>query len=265
MNVDLKGAGQSILGRLRNSWPPLVTLVVFLGAWQVVHVMEVGRIPLPSPLRLARTAAQMAASTEFWGAAWESGKIFLAGITPAILLGIPIGVVIGNVRKLDIALSPIIFGLFATPTVALIPLFLLIFGFRFFANAVIVFVFVFVWVVLQTTAGVKACEASHVEVARSLRTPKWRVWFEITLPAAMPYIVAGIRLGIRSALVGVIIAEFETFLRGLGGIILREAQSYRLAEATVPALLFAIVGIALTGGLFRIEARLQKWKASQSR
>jgi len=84
--------------------------------------------------------------------------------------------------------------------------------------------------------------------------------FEIRLPAALSFIVAGVRIAVGRALVGVVIAEFDTALTGLGALIFRHSQRFRLSEALVPAVILAITGIVLTMLLRRLEGRLEVWK-----
>ena len=125
----------------------------------------------------------------------------------------------------------------------------------------IVFFLVFITVVLQTIAGVRNVDPTYFEVSNAFRAPPWRRLFEVTFPAALPFIVAGIRLGIGRALVGVVVAEFETQVTGLGGVIIAKAQRLELADAMIPAIFLAAVGIALAAALRRWEQRIQVWKS----
>jgi len=124
-----------------------------------------------------------------------------------------------------------------------------------------VFFLVWITVVLQTIAGIRNVDPTYLEVASAFRTPHWRRWFAITFPAALPFVIAGIRLAIGRALVGVVVAEFETAVTGLGGLILLRAQQLDLAAAAVPALFLAAVGISITAALRAWEQRLKVWKS----
>mgnify|MGYP000017637869 FL=1 len=203
---------------------------------------------------------EFGSTQEFREAAFSSGRVFLQGAVAGVLFGVAVGTVIGGNSLLDRALGPLVFAVYSTPFIALVPLFLVAFGFGVFSKSMIVFFLVFMTVVLQTIAGVRSVEPAYLEVADSFRAPTWRRWTEILLPGALPFIVAGIRLGIGRGLVGVVVAEFETAITGLGGVILQRSQNLQLAEGAVPAVFLATVGILLTAALRRLENRMNVWK-----
>jgi len=246
---------------LVSRWaPPLVALLVGLALWQLVIVLELGQLPLPSPWDVAYAAYDFGTSGEFWSAALESGRVLVQGFVPGVVLAVAVGMVVGQFDLLDRGVGPLLFAVYTTPFIALIPLLLILFGFGVTGKTMIVFFLVWITVVLQTVAGVRNVDDKHVEVARAFRSPRFREILEVTFPAALPFIVAGIRLGIGRALVGVVVAEFETAVTGLGGVILLKAQQLELAEAFIPALFLGGVGVVLTSGLRRWEGRLQAWK-----
>ena len=240
--------------------PPAVAFVIGLGLWQLFVALDLGRVELPGPLAIAGAIVEFGRTREFFDAALSSGQVFLQGTIAGALAGVAVGVAIGANRMLDRALGPLLFAVYSTPFIALVPLFLVAFGYGVLSKSMIVFFLVFMTVVLQTIAGVRNIDPRFLEVADSFSAPVWRRWTEILLPGALPFIVAGIRLGIGRGLVGVIVAEFETAITGLGGVILQRSQNLQLAEGAVPAVFLAAVGIALTVGLRRLEARLNVWK-----
>jgi ABC-type nitrate/sulfonate/bicarbonate transport system permease component len=113
---------------------------------------------------------------------------------------------------------------------------------------------------LQTVAGVKSVDPRFLESARSFGSSGRRMLFEVQLPAALAFIVAGIRLAVGRALVGVVIAEFDTALSGLGALIFRYAGRLRLSEAFVPAIILALTGILASIGLRVLEKRYERWR-----
>jgi NitT/TauT family transport system permease protein len=236
------------------------SFVLFLLLWHFFATGSDSVFDMPTPWSTTQAAADMWSSGELRTASIESGQVLLLGTIPAVLLGVLMGLLIGGIRELDLAFSPYIFAFYTTPFVALIPIYLLIFGLDVVGKAAIVFSLVWVAVVIQTTAGVREVDPRFLEVARSFRASWWRQLFEIRLPAASSMIVAGMRLAIGRALVGVVVAEFDTAFAGLGALIFRYAQRFELAYALVPAVVLGAVGVLLGGLLRRAERRLERWR-----
>ena len=85
-----------------------------------------------------------------------------------------------------------------------------------------------------------------LEVARSFRSPERRVWQDVLLPFALPYIAAGVRLAIGRGLVGMVIAEFYTSISGLGFMITRYANNFEMDKTFVPVIVLMVLGVSLT-------------------
>ena len=111
--------------------------------------------------------------------------------------------------------------------VAVVPLLVLWFGIYLKAKIIVVFLFAVFPVLINTYQGVRECDKNMLEVARSFRSSEWRMWQDVLLPFALPYIVAGIRLAIGRGLVGMVIAEFYTTISGLGFMITQLRQCVR--------------------------------------
>lgn len=250
-------------GRARLARATIVigTFFVALGLWQfyVTSIYE-SPIALPTPASTWQAFLDLMESGDLQQAARESFTVLLVGGIPGVVIGILAGLVIGAVRPLDTALSPYVFAFFATPFPALIPIFVLVFGLGVSGKAMIVFTLVVTTVLLQTVAGVKSVDPRFLESARSFGSSAPRMLFEIQLPAALSFIVAGIRLAVGRSLVGVVIAEFDTALSGLGALIFRYAGRLRLSEAFVPAVVLALTGIIASIALRSLEVRFERWR-----
>lgn len=260
---DPGGASSTERRRIADAVPPAITFAVLTALWYAATQFEFGLTRIPAPHDVAVAFWDMTASGELANAFWQSGTVFLAGFFPGVVIAIVMGIVLGNIKALDLAFSPYLYAFFSTPFIALVPLFLVIFGYGVQGKIAIVFTLVWIFVLLQTLAGIRNVDREFHEIAESFCAPWWRRWFEVTLPAAVPFIIAGVRLGIGRALVGVVVAEFETFVRGgFGGIIMQRSQAFNLAEALVPAVVLSLIGVGLFFGLFRLELRLSAWKKS---
>jgi len=256
---------ETIRLRQRTDWSRLAFIASVFGiillVWQgYVSFIYDRPIPLPTPVSTVEAFIEMSETGELWEAAFESAQVLVLGSIPGILLGIALGLVIGGIPPLNTSLAPYVYAFYATPFPALIPIFVLVFGLGNTGKAMIVFTLVITTVLLQTIAGVRNVDARFLEVARAFGSPPARTLLEVHLPASMSFIVAGIRLAIGRALVGVVVAEFDTALSGLGALIFRYSGRLALSHAFVPAVVFSITGILFYVSLKKAEQSLEKWR-----
>ena len=177
------------------------------------------------------------------------------GLSIAIVVGIPLAVGMARFRWLDWALDLPINALLRDAAGGVVPLLVLWFGIYLKAKIIVVFLFAVFPVLINTYQGVRECDKNMIEVARSFRSSEWRMWQDVLLPFAVPYIAAGVRLAIGRGLVGMIIAEFYTTISGLGFMITRYANVFEMDKTFVPVIVLMILGVSLTSVLKWIERR----------
>ncbi len=181
------------------------------------------------------------------------------GFLLAIVVGVPLGVLIGRRATIEHAVDPYINALYATPTVALIPVVVLWLGFQTLAKVVLVFLFCLFPILINTYQGVKSTDPKLVEVARSFCAREWSLWRDLILPSSMPFILAGIRLAIGRGLVGMVVAEFYTTITGLGYMIVQYANTFRMDRLFVPIVVLMAMGVGLTSLLRYMERKVAPW------
>jgi sulfonate transport system permease protein len=240
----------------------IVSVVVVLGLWEIIGP-HIDPIFFTYPSAIAVAFWEMTLSGELPKYAWESLQILFYGMLLAVAVGIPLGVMMARFRKLDWLLDTWLNALYSTPTVALVPLLVLWFGIRAEAKIVVVFLFAIFPVLINTYQGVRKVDPGFLEVARSFRSSEWRMWRDVLLPWAVPYITAGIRLAIGRGLVGMIIAEFYTAMTGLGYMIVRYAHIFKMDRTFVPVILLMLLGITLTAALKWVERRIAPWNRTE--
>ncbi|MEP7031824.1 MAG: ABC transporter permease subunit, partial [Pseudolabrys sp.] len=189
----------------------------------------------------------------------QSLEVMIYGLLAALVVGIPLGVAMARIRWLDWALDLPINALYATPLVAVVPLLVLWFGIYLKAKIIVVFLFAVFPVLINTYQGVRECDKNMLEVARSFRSNEWRVWQDVLLPFAVPYIIAGIRLAIGRGLIGMIIAEFYTTISGLGFMVTRYANLFEMDKVFVPVIVLMVLGVSLTSMLKWFGRRIAPW------
>lgn len=233
-------------------------ILLVLGLWELLGPL-VNPILFSYPSKIAEAFYELTISGELPYYAWESLQILACGLFFAILVGVPLAVLMARYKPIDWALDMPINALYATPTVALVPILVLWFGIYMQAKIIVVFLFAVFPILINTYQGVRECDKNMLEVARSFRAKEWEMWKDVLLPFAVPYIAAGIRLAIGRGLVGMVIAEFYTTISGLGFMITRYANVFETDKTFVPVLLLMVLGITLTAALKRIERRIAPW------
>lgn len=231
----------------------------------VLVVWEVGArgispLLFAPPSRILAAGAQMIASGELWPYLALSFRVAAIGLLLGAVVGIAAGVLIARVRLLDLSLEPFVIALYSTPMVALIPLVVIWAGFGDAGKIVVIFLFAVFPILLNTYQGVHGVDARLLEVARSFRSSERALWGDVILPSALPFIVAGLRLALGRALIGMVIADLYTSVSGIGYLIVRYAQNLQIDRLLVPVVILSITGVVLVQGLRWLETRIAPWQ-----
>ena len=233
-------------------------VALILIVWEIVGPF-ISPIFFTYPTKIAVAFYDLTISGELLYYLGQSLEFMIYGLSIAVIVGIPLAVAMARVRWLDWALDLPINALYATPLVAVVPLLVLWFGIYLKAKIIVVFLFAVFPVLINTYQGVRECDKNMIEVARSYRSSEWRMWQDVLLPFAVPYIIAGIRLAIGRGLIGMIIAEFYTTISGLGFMITRYANVFEMDKVFVPVIVLMVLGVSLTTMLKWFGRRIAPW------
>lgn len=232
----------------------VVSLAIVLGAWQIGG-QRIDPVLFTTPSAVVSAAAQMIANGELWSYLWPSLVVFVVGLVISTVAGIATGLLLARFWVLDVGLDMYISFLYATPSVALVPLIVLWVGFESTAKIVILILFAFFPMVINTYQGVKNVDPKLLEVGTAFRCSERQLWTNIVLPAALPFIMTGLRLSVGRALIGMVFADLYTAISGIGYLITRSASTYRVDKMFVPIVVLGLLGITLTA-LMRASERL---------
>ena len=236
----------------------VASLIVVLGGWEYFG-RQTNPILFTYPTAVANAAVKMIGSGELWKYLSQSLIVLFAGLGLAAVFGIALGLVMARFWVVDLALDTYITALYSIPSVALVPVLVLWFGFEMTAKTAIVFLFTFFPIVINTYQGVKNVDDRLIEVGRAFRCRERDLWAHIILPGAVPFIVAGLRLAIGRGLIGMVLADLYTAITGIGYLISRYASTYRTDAMFVPIVTLGLLGITLTSALRFIEKRVAPW------
>src|ERR1700688_1478940 len=191
----------------------------------------------------------------------ESLQPFFVGYGLAIVVGIPVGLVVGRFRTMEAAFGIFITAGYAMPLVALVPLLILWLGLGFAVKVAVVFLMALFPICINTWLGVTAVPKSLIEVGKSFVAPDLVILRRIILPATLPYIMAGIRLAVGRAVVAMVIAEFFTTISGLGAVIINSANNFDTATMFVPIIILMVMAIGLNSLIGWVERTVAPWQA----
>ena len=251
---------RAAFGRIGIGGWRLIALVIFLLTWHLASI-PAGKLLLPSPLDVLPALIDEVRSGQLLTATASSLQVFVLGYALAIVSGVALGVLMGGMPRFGEVLEIYVNALNATPRVAFIPFIILWFGLGLNAKIVVVWFQAVMPIVINTYAGVQNTDPDLLEAARSFGARRGQMFRYIMLPAALPYIVTGLRLGGANAMVGTVIAELYTALSGLGYLIAQFGGTFQTAKYFGPVLVLAAMGMVISQTLKILERRLTRWRS----
>jgi ABC-type nitrate/sulfonate/bicarbonate transport system permease component len=237
-----------------------LSVFVLLGVWEFFG-RDVNPVFGSYPSAIALAFVELVRTGQLGAALYESLRPFVVGYGLAIVVGVPLGLVIGRYRVLEAALGIYVTAGYAMPLVALVPLLILWLGLGFAVKAAVVFLMSVFPICINTWLGVTAVPKNLIEVGKSFVASDAVILRRIVLPATLPYIMAGIRLAVGRAVVAMVIAEFFTTISGLGAIIINSANNFDTATMFVPIMVLMVLAIGLNSLIGWVERRVAPWQA----
>lgn len=240
----------------------VASVLVVLVAWEL-YGRALNPVFLSYPVAIARALVELVQSGELLQATLQTLRALVAGFSVALVVGIGVGFLMGRYRLVSLTLDPFVTALYNTPSVALIPLIQLWFGLGTTAKIIIVSMSAFFPIVINTYAGVHNTSQGLVDVVRAYGATARQVSTKVVLPNSVPFIMAGVRLAVGRAVIGVVTAEFFTAISGLGGLVIVFSNAFATAKLFVPVLTLIALGLTLTSLAKWAERRLTPWKESE--
>jgi NitT/TauT family transport system permease protein len=250
-------------GRLRLGGADLAirvaSVVVVLLVWEFFG-------PALNPAILKPPSAILAAfpvlidNGELQLALGQSLRVYAGGMTIALVAGLALGIASGRGRVFYDVIDPWVSALYSIPSVALLPVIAVGLGYTGDAPRIAaVALFAIFPILINTQQGVRNVDPGLLEVARAFSSSERRLWKDVVVPSALPFILAGVRLAIGRGLIGMIVAEFLVGLAGLGYLIIVYQNTFRIDRMFVPVIVVAVIGISLMGFVQFIEGRVAPW------
>ena len=270
LKVDIAPVGElytpsrSLWRQFESTIYGTASIVVLLALWEVlprVVTMSAGtKLFFTTPSQVVGTLWTMFATGSIWKPLGVSASGFGLGLVFAIVVGLPLGVLIGRSRTLNAMLDPFITAFNATPRLVFLPLVMLWFGLGLWSKVIIVFIGALFPILINTYEGVRNADKTLINVVRSFGASEWDIARLVVVPNAMPYILAGLRLAIGRAVLGVVVAEFFGSESGLGVMMVQAAGRYQVDVVFSGLIVFAVLSLALSAMVQLLENRLSRWR-----
>jgi NitT/TauT family transport system permease protein len=221
---------------------PLI-LVAFVFLWDVfVRANDISELVLPRPVTVYHSLVEVVQTPETWDHARITATETIGGFLIALVFGVAVGVVLGKVPWMERGLRPLIVASQVVPKVALVPLFVIWFGFGMTSKVIMSAMLAFFPIMLNVQLGVRSVEAGQRDVMRSLNASRWQTFQHLELKSMLPYVFAGMEVGIVFAIIGTIVGEYLGGSEGLGYLVVRT-----LNDLDAPALFAVIILLSALG------------------
>jgi NitT/TauT family transport system permease protein len=238
----------------------VVSVAAGLALWELLsRFLVANALFLAAPSQIFAAIYHLAKSGELWRHMAISGIEFLLGYVIASFIGILLGLAMASSKTAKKVLQPWISGLYATPTIALAPLFILWLGAGIWSKVLVVISLVLFPVTINTEAGLRTTSLRLIEMLKSFGATPTQIFFKLSLPFATPFILAGLKLGIGRGLIGVVVAELFGSRAGLGRLISQSADAFNMPDLFAGVIILAVAGIMLTAGFGWVERTLVPW------
>ncbi|MBI3454639.1 MAG: ABC transporter permease [Candidatus Rokubacteria bacterium] len=235
------------------------SLLVLLVLWEAaVRLGWADPLFVPAPSAVARAVA--AIGPEAARLLGETLGKALVAYALSVTLGVGFGLLIGAVRHLYGVLNPFLVALYAIPKILILPWILLIFGLGLTPAVVYGTLQGFFPVCLLVVGGVRDVERHPIVVARSMGATTWQIYRKVILPAVLPAVLAGMRLGIVFCLLGVLVVEMFGGIRGMGFLLTTLANAFRAPELFAATALVSLLSVGVVLALEGLNRRLSRWR-----
>jgi ABC-type nitrate/sulfonate/bicarbonate transport system permease component len=241
-----------------------LAVVLFLAAWQAVFLfVPFNPLFISKPDLIGHSLLDLMTSGDLWRDLSISAVPFAYGFVTAAVVGVALGILMGWRVRVGYALDPLMTVFYASPLVALAPLVIVFFGVGVSGKAILIFLLAVFPFIFNTCAGVRTVDRLLINVVRSLGGTEKDLYLKVILPSVLPFIVAGARIAVGRALIGVLVGEFFAASEGIGFAIARFGDLFALDKMFACIITIMVIAVALTEGIRWAERAAFPWRVGQ--
>ena len=242
--------------------PMMASLLVWCAIWEIVGRLDL-MLMLPPFSDVLAAAFELVQTPSWQSATVTTLRAFATGMVLAIAVGIPLGVLMGRSKIADDLLGMWVNIFSSAPLSAIVPVLMILFGFGEKTIVAAVFLFAIWIIVLDTRAGVRHISPSLIEMARSYGASRRVLYAKIILWAALPEILAGIRLGLIRGVKGVVIGQLLVAIVGYGALFETFSRNFRMAEFWALTIILFAFALVISGLIERAEAKVEYYAGAR--
>ncbi len=236
-------------------------LLLALVVWEVAAAREmIDPLFFSSPSRVLEAAREYLPSPEFREDLRASGHALGVGFGLSLLIGIPVGLLMGWYRVVDSLLDPFVALGNSMPRIALTPLLILWFGIGIGAKVVLIILISVFPLIVNVASAARTIDQDILRVAWSFNARDWQIFRTVLLPATVPGIIAGVRIALAYSLIGVIVGEFLVSTEGLGYMMKTASSRFQTDLVMAGVMVVSVFGVVLTSAIRRIERHFDGWR-----
>ncbi|AXH93183.1 ABC transporter permease [Micromonospora aurantiaca] len=238
---------------------PTVFVVVVL-AWEYgVQLIGVDEYVLPLPSSVVESLWQQLGDDQFWGHFWVTTQEALLGFVIGVGAALLLGTFISQIKIVEATLMPYIVAFQTVPKVALAPLFVVWFGFGLTSKVVMAAVISFFPMLVNVIEGLRAADADKIQMLTVFGASKTQIFRMVRLPSALPFIFAGLDIGIVFAILGAVVGEFIGAKEGLGYLLLQTNYNFDIAGMFAVLVVLSVMGLVAHFVIRLLQKRLAFW------
>ncbi|WP_197081041.1 ABC transporter permease [Gordoniibacillus kamchatkensis] len=255
-----KAVQTSAWKRIHPNVMVLISLIVGVVFWALISLIPtVGNI-VSNPWTIMKTFVDELTSGRLGANIFASIFRVLSGFLLGLVVAIPVAFLMAWYRPVRGLIEPWIQFFRTVPPIALIPLVIVAFGVGEGAKISVIFVATFLVMVISIYQGVRNVDPTLIKAARVLGATDKDIFLEVVVPAAFPYILVGVRLGLASAWTTLVAAELTGASKGLGNMIMEAGLYFRMDIIILGIIIIGIIGFAMDKGVLYLERRLTGWQ-----
>ncbi len=252
---------RSFLQRYQKPLLGALAVVLFLVAWQEVFlVVPFDPLFITKPSMIFDALVSMVSEGDLGNDLAVSAVPFLYGFVAAAIAGVALGIVMGWRTRVGYALDPLMTLLYASPLIALAPLFVVFFGVGVVSKLLIIFVLAIFPFMFNAYAGVHAVDPLLINVVRSMGGKERDLYWKVIVPSVLPYLVAAARIAVGRALIGILIGEFFAASEGIGYAIERYGNLFAMDRMFAAIVIIMVIAVILTEGIRWAERAAFPWR-----
>ncbi|CAN5650142.1 ABC transporter permease [soil metagenome] len=245
-----------------SNWLRVISVIVVIIVWETLGPQAPIFASYPSAIAVAAYEITVE-SNRLLPALATTLEGLVVGFVIAAVGGVVIGFAMARVRIIDLVLDPYVSALYATPRIALIPLLVLWFGVGFDLRVTVVVLSAIFPIIINVYTGAKNVDVDYLETAHAFAASRWQLLRTVVLPGSLPFVFAGLRIGVARSLIGVTVAEMTAAITGTGALLIAFGRAFATDRLFVPVLVLGVLSIILGELIHLAQRRAMPWRRGQ--